>query len=69
MIFVLWTIGAMFTDGLKDPLNTGGFREGLKRFFEWPWELGQFVHVYLNRTVHVYIDSSTPAPDNTPSRP
>lgn len=38
----------MFTDGLLDPLDKGGWREGLKRLFIWPWELGQFVRVYLD---------------------
>lgn len=39
---IIWIIGAMFTDGLKDPENKGGVGEGFKRFFQWPWELGQF---------------------------
>ena len=47
-MLMLWCIGAIFTDGLLDPLNVGGFRQGLKRFFQWPWELGQFVRIYLD---------------------
>ena len=46
--FILWTVGAMFTDGLKGPINVGGFSEGFKRFFEWPWELGQYIRVKLD---------------------
>ena len=41
----------MFTDGLLDPLDMGGWREGIKRFFTWPWELGQFTRVYLDAVI------------------
>jgi hypothetical protein len=46
--FIFWVIGSMFTDGLKDPLNVGGFKEGFNRFFDWPWEIGQFVRIYID---------------------
>lgn len=48
MVWLIWIVGAMFTDGLKDPMDTGGFREVFERFFVWPWELGQFVRLQLD---------------------
>ncbi len=60
MIFwVFWIVGAMFTDGLKDPLDIGGFKEGIVRFFRWPWELGQYVRVKLDG--EDFLMNATPA--------
>lgn len=45
---IIWIIGSVFTGGLIDPFNNGVFRERFTRFFEWPFELGQFVRIYLD---------------------
>lgn len=43
-MFWFWIAGAIFTDAIADPKNEQGFWQAVKRFFYWPYELGQIVY-------------------------
>jgi len=45
---IIWIIGAMFTDGLKDPYDEQGYIIAFNRLFRWPWELGQYLRFKMD---------------------
>ena len=42
-MFLLWMMGALFTDRLCDLNNEQRCLDAIVRFFIWPYELGQFI--------------------------
>lgn len=49
-MILIWLAGAVFTDAIADPNDEQGIWKAIKRFFNWPYELGQIVYKYMERT-------------------